>query len=44
MPSCIVVILLILPWNVGLSEIVFVGSFLIGNFIDEGLNEFNEVS
>jgi hypothetical protein len=42
-PPCIVVILLILPRDVGLTVIVFVRGTLSGNLIDESLHEFDEV-
>jgi len=42
-PPCIVVILLILPRDVGLTVIVFVRGALSGNLIDESLDEFDEI-
>jgi hypothetical protein len=42
-PPCIVVILLILPRDVGLTVIVFVRGTLSGNLIDESLDEFDEI-
>jgi hypothetical protein len=42
-PPSIVVVLLILSWNVGLSVVVLVGCILISDFVDERLNKLYEV-
>ena len=44
MPPSVVVVLLILSWNVGLTKVVLVWGILIGNLVDESLHEFNEIS
>ena len=42
-PPCIVVVLLVLPRDVGLTVVVLVRSTLRSNLVNEGLNELDEV-
>jgi hypothetical protein len=43
LPPCIVVILLVLPRDVGLTVVVLVRGTFRGNLVDEGLYELDEV-
>lgn len=43
LPPCIVVVLLVLPRDVGLTVVVLVRGTLCGNLVDEGLDELNEI-